>query len=105
MENKLLKVLIELVELFTIHKVDYVLAGGLAYSVLVEPRATMDIDFCCLTDEAGFEEIINLLKKKYSSIFIHEHPMKFGKIIIWRIIIFEDKEIVFLCIVITIFLL
>jgi len=94
MENLLLKTLLEMISFFEDNNLDYVLAGGLAFSILTEPRSTMDIDICCYINENQFEHIRNLLKNYFKDIYIHQKYMRFGKIKIWRLIVFTIKEII-----------
>jgi len=41
----------KIVQFLNKQKIDYALAGGLAFSALVEPRATMDIDIIIMINE------------------------------------------------------
>ncbi len=74
---------------------EYALAGGLAFSALVEPRATVDIDILISIDESMMEDLIRKVKKKYSNIIVHESPMEFTGIKVWRMAAMNrDKEMI-----------
>ncbi len=74
---------------------EYALAGGLAFSALVEPRATVDIDILISIDESMMEDFIRKIKKKYSNIIVHESPMEFNRIKVWRTTVINgNKEII-----------
>ncbi len=60
------------------------LAGGWAFSALVAPRATSDIDILILLDPPSRETIQFLLSSVFTSTIIHSAPMKFRGISIWR---------------------
>jgi predicted nucleotidyltransferase len=77
-------------------KIDYALAGGLAFSALVEPRATMDIDLIVMIKEKQLNDFKDLLKHEFESIITHKEPMQFNLVKIWRVINFiEDREMIF----------
>jgi len=77
-------------------KIDYALAGGLAFSALVEPRATMDIDLVVMVKEKQLNHFKDLLKQEFESIITHKEPMQFNLVKIWRVINFiEDREMIF----------
>ena len=84
-----LKTILQILKAVNAH---YALAGGLAYSTLVEPRATMDIDILILPED--IEELFHRLRKEYMNIIIHDQPMHLNSIRLWRAITFhEDREI------------
>jgi predicted nucleotidyltransferase len=77
------------------HKIGYALAGGLAFSALVEPRATVDIDILIMVKEKEMSGFIDLIKEKFESIIPHKEPMRFNEIQIWRVISFiKDREMI-----------
>lgn len=64
----------------------YALAGGWAYSALVEPRATTDIDLLILLEPPSREQVQTLVSSLFDSTIIHPAPMVFQGISIWRIV-------------------
>ena len=64
----------------------YALAGGLAYSALVEPRATMDIDVLVILDEVKLRNVVGEIEKRYDSVVVHREPMLFNSTRIWRMV-------------------
>ena len=64
----------------------YALAGGLAYSALVEPRATMDIDVLVLLESGNIRGIAAEIEKTYDSVVVHKEPMVFNRTRIWRMV-------------------
>ena len=63
-----------IVKLLNEHEIDYALAGGLAFSALVEPRATMDIDLILTLKEAELPAFFKVLEKKVMSLVPHHEP-------------------------------
>jgi predicted nucleotidyltransferase len=84
--ENLIDILIKVIGLLKENNYDYALTGGLAYSALVEPRATMDIDIIILLKESEIGKLINKFEKKFISVIPHEKLMKFDFIKIWRIL-------------------
>jgi len=85
-----------IVQFLNKQKIDYALAGGLAFSALVEPRATMDIDLVVMVKEKQLNHFKDLLKQEFESIVTHKEPMQFNLVKIWRVINFiEDREMIF----------
>ena len=85
-----------IVQFLNKQKIDYALAGGLAFSALVEPRATMDIDLIVMIKEKQLNDFKDLLKHEFESIITHKEPMQFNLVKIWRVINFiEDREMIF----------
>jgi hypothetical protein len=77
-------------------RIDYALAGGLAFSALVEPRATMDIDIIIMIKEEHLAGFANLLKGDFESIITHKEPMHFNLMKIWRVInLIHGREMIF----------
>ncbi len=72
-------------------QIEYALAGGLAFSALVEPRATMDIDLLIMIQEKPVQDFFRLLEKHFESLFIHKEPMQFSMIKIWRAVSFKNN--------------
>ena len=63
----------------------YALAGGLAYSALVEPRATMDIDVLVILDEVKLRNVVGEIEKRYDSVVVHRAEA-FNSTRIWRMV-------------------
>lgn len=76
-------------------RVEYALAGGWAYSALVEPRATTDIDLLIFVETPSPDAIQSLLSPIFSSLVVHAAPMRFRGVSIWRAVgIRHDREVV-----------
>ena len=74
---------------------EYALAGGWAYSALVEPRATTDIDLLILIDQPSPKTIQELLSSVFGSTVVHPTPMRFQGITIWRAVgIRHEQEVI-----------
>lgn len=80
-----------IVNLLNEHEIDYALAGGLAFSALVEPRATMDIDLLLMIKEDELPGFFKVLEKKVESLVPHNEPMRFKLIKIWRVVSFTNN--------------
>jgi hypothetical protein len=91
-ESDLAKTLTELLAEFNRRNVQYALAGGWAFSALVEPRATTDIDLLILLDAPSQETIQSLVSSVFSSIIVHPSPMKTKGVSIWRGVGLRDKH-------------
>jgi hypothetical protein len=75
--------------------VPYALAGGWAYSALVEPRATTDIDLLMLIEHPSREAIRELLSTVFTSLVVHPTPMRFRGVSIWRTVgIRQNMEVI-----------
>lgn len=75
--------------------IQYALAGGWAYSALVEPRATTDIDVLLLLDPPSRDQLQSLLSPMFDSLIIHPAAMVFHGISIWRSVgILKGQEVV-----------
>lgn len=74
------------------HQLDYALAGGLAYSALVEPRATMDIDLLILLKDIPIEHIFDQLEQYFDAFIIHQTPMQFQYVNIWRTVGYKERR-------------
>jgi predicted nucleotidyltransferase len=95
-KETLIEQLKSLIHFLSKHETDYALAGGLAYSALVEPRATMDIDILIMFKEKEMPTFIEQLSKKFKSIIPHKEPMRFNLMNIWRVIsIIDNREMIF----------
>jgi hypothetical protein len=76
----------DLITEFNRRGVAYALAGGWAYSALVEPRATTDIDLLILLEPPSRDQVQTLVSSLFDSTVIHPAPMVFQGISIWRIV-------------------
>ena len=86
----------KIVQFLNKHRIDYALAGGLAFSALVEPRATMDIDILIMIEEQQLPGFTDLLEDEIETINTHKEPMHFNLIKIRRVINFiDDREMLF----------
>lgn len=85
-EPILIHALSDLITEFNHRGVSYALAGGWAYSALVEPRATTDIDILILLEPPSREQVRILVSSLFDSTIIHPAPMVFQGISIWRIV-------------------
>ena len=94
-EPILVRALSDLITDFNRRGVTYALAGGWAFSALVEPRATTDIDLLILLEPPSREQVQALLSSLFDSTIIHPAPMVFQGISIWRIVgIRSDQEVI-----------
>lgn len=91
-ESDLAQILTELLVEFERRNVQYALAGGWAFSALVEPRATTDIDVLILLDPPSRETIQSLVSSVFTSAIIHSAPMKLRGISIWRCTGIRDNQ-------------
>lgn len=83
-ESFLVQALSTLIAEFNRRGLNYALAGGWAYSALVEPRATTDIDLLILVAQPSRDGIHALLSSVFDSTVVHPTPMVFQGISIWR---------------------
>jgi hypothetical protein len=94
-ESFLVQTLIALITEFNQRGFNYALAGGWAYSALVEPRATTDIDLLILVERPSRESIHAMLSPLFDSTVVHPAPMVFRGISVWRCVgICRDREMV-----------
>ena len=94
-EPILVRAFSDLITDFNGRGVTYALAGGWAYSALVEPRATTDIDLLILLEPPSREQVHTLVSTLFDSTIIHPAPMIFQGISIWRIVgIRSGQEVV-----------
>ena len=89
-ESFLVRALSTLIDDFNRRGLVYALAGGWAYSALVEPRATTDIDLLMLIEQPSREGIQSLLSPQFDSTVVHPAPMVFQGISIWRTVGIRD---------------
>ncbi len=85
-EPILVRAFSDLITDFNQRGVTYALAGGWAYSALVEPRATTDIDLLILLEPPSREQVQALVSSLFDSTIIHPAPKVFRGISIWRIV-------------------
>jgi hypothetical protein len=94
-ESFLAEALTALLSDFNRQGIDYALAGGWAFSALVEPRATTDIDLLIILDQPSRESIQSLLSSVFDSIIVHPAPMIFQGISMWRSVgVRREQEVV-----------
>lgn len=67
-ESLLAEAVADLLADFNRRSVQYALAGGWAFSALIEPRATTDIDVLILLDRPSSESIHSLLAPLFESL-------------------------------------
>ena len=91
-ESFLVQALSTLIADFNKRGLVYALAGGWAYSALVEPRATTDIDLLLLVDQPTREELRSLLSTQFDSLVVHPTPMVFHGISIWRTVGISGRQ-------------
>ena len=91
-ESLLAEALADLLADFNRRNVPYALAGGWAFSALVEPRATTDIDFLILLDHPSRETIQSLLAPLFESLIVHPAPMTMRGISMWRTVGVRHRE-------------
>lgn len=73
----------------------YALAGGLAYSALVVPRATIDIDVLVLLEDAPIQKLFKQLVFYFDEFRPQPYPMKFSLLQIWRTVgIVRQQEVI-----------
>lgn len=91
-ESFLAEALADLLSEFDRRNVNYALAGGMAFSALVEPRATTDIDVLVLLEHPSRESIRSLLAPLFQSLIVHPAPMLVGGISMWRAVGVRNRE-------------
>lgn len=77
-------VLTAVVRVLNDQRIEYALAGGLAYSALVTPRATVDIDVLALVPERPPAALFDGLRAALEVFIPHPGPMVFKRATIWR---------------------
>ncbi|MCS6303994.1 MAG: hypothetical protein H8K07_10045 [Nitrospira sp.] len=94
-ESFLAQTLSTLITDFNRRGIQYALAGGWAYSALVEPRATTDIDVLLLLEQPSRDRLQSLLSPLFDSTIVHPAAMVFHGISIWRCVgILKNQEVV-----------
>jgi hypothetical protein len=94
-ESLLAEAVADLLADFNRRNVQYALAGGWAFSALIEPRATTDIDVLILLDRPSSESIHSLLAPLFESLIVHPTPMRMHGISMWRTVgVRRQKEII-----------
>jgi hypothetical protein len=94
-ESLLAQTLSTLITNFNRRGLQYALAGGWAYSALVEPRATTDIDVLLLLEPPSRDRLQSLLSSLFDSIIVHQAAMVFHGISIWRCVgVLKNQEVV-----------
>lgn len=83
-ESFLVQALSSLLTEFNRRRLQYALAGGWAFSALVEPRATTDIDLLMLVEQPSRQGLHALMSSVFESAVVHPAPMVFHGISIWR---------------------
>lgn len=91
-ESFLAEALADILREFDRRGVQYALAGGMAFSALVEPRATTDIDVLILLDPPSRESIQSLLASVFESLIVHPAPMVLQGISMWRAVGVHRRE-------------
>lgn len=91
-ESFLAEALADILSEFDRRGVQYALAGGWAFSALVEPRATTDIDLLILLDPPLRETIQSLVSSVFTSAIVHPAPMKMKGVSIWRCMGLRDQQ-------------
>jgi hypothetical protein len=66
------------------HHITHALAGGLAYSALIETRATIAIDVLILLQDTSMQTVFQLLAPSFETFWPHPQPMQFPRQTIWR---------------------
>lgn len=82
----LIRTLGEVADALSRESVPHALAGGLAFSALVEPRATVDIDFLVLAQPDRKPHILSALGLCFDALLPHAEPMRFERASIWRVV-------------------
>lgn len=80
----MIAVLTAIVRVLHEQRVEFALAGGLAYSAMVTPRATVDIDVLVLMPKRPPTELFDGLRGALPVFSPHPQPMVFRKATIWR---------------------
>ena len=92
-DNPLRKSLKELCPFLEAQGIDYMLIGGLAVGIWVEPRATVDIDFLVAIGRDDFDTRKHKLTESNRFVFIHDKPMVFEKITFLRATLKSNTDI------------
>ncbi len=71
-KNSLLEILLNVSDFLILKNYNFALIGGLAYSVIYEPRATYDLDF--IIEIKNFDKFLKDLRGNSDFIFVHDKP-------------------------------
>lgn len=73
-------------------KIDFLICGGIAFSSLVYPRSTVDIDLILNIKEKDLEALKNSFEKSIKNLVINKKIMKFGNVKVLRAIFIEKEK-------------
>ena len=93
-KNSLLEILLNTSDFLILKNYNFALIGGLAYSVIYEPRATYDLDF--IIEIKNFDKFLKDLRGNSDFIFVHDKPMIFENAEIERVVHKDNIVIDFL---------
>jgi len=93
-KNSLLEILLNTSDFLILKNYNFALIGGLAYSVIYEPRATYDLDF--IIEIKNFDKFLKDLRGNSDFIFVHDKPMIFENVEIERVVHKDNIVIDFL---------
>lgn len=94
-EPFLIEVLSDVVRCLNRKAVDFALAGGLAYSALVESRATTDVDLVLILEDPTAEKVAGLFGGVFDTVVPHREPMVLKGLRVWRLVgVRGEREIV-----------
>lgn len=80
---------------FKKQKIDFLICGGIAFSSLVYPRSTVDIDLIINIKEKDLEALKNSLEKSLKNLVINKKIINFGNVKVLRIVFVEEiKELI-----------
>lgn len=95
MENLLTVTLAAVIATLNRHQYRYALVGGLAVSMLAEPRATVDIDVCALLATDEYPRLFARLREALPGLIVHPQPMCFARVDIHRAVhLVAPREII-----------
>ena len=83
--NFLIQQLVKMVEIIQKNNMDYAVTGGLAYSIIVEPRATTDIDILVMLEKDLSEVFFSSIEQSFDRVIIHKNPIELRNLRIQRI--------------------
>ena len=73
-----------MVQALDANQVDFAVCGGMAYSILVSPRATIDFDCLIMAYPNTLMEINRILEPLFDKIVSQDEPMQFKKARVFR---------------------
>jgi len=91
-DTTLVSTLLKIVRHLNQARLQYALAGGWAYSALVEPRATTDIDLLIVLPDTSREAIGRLFAPLFDTVVAHGMPMRFKDLSIWRVVGIRNQQ-------------